>query len=689
MLVNGAKPETISAHPIDAKAWTVYRLAHLPPPVEEPRLGGTETAKKAIVIVANIRVDEGARYEFRITNRALRPVSITIAFEAAADFADMNEVKSGKRQQNAPVESGWEANGSGARLTFRYAHPQLHHATAIEFAGADFTRAGDTAHCRLTLQPGQCRRITIMVDAHFDATGIKPPVLAPGSGGDRWAEQCASLRTGNQFVQAAWDRAVSDLASLHLHEGEGAERFTFAAGVPNYLGLFGRDSLMAALQSALLNPLALRGALRLLRRTIAREYDYKYDAQPGRVLHQRVLSPLAILGKTPFLHYYGDYSAPGLFLLGVAWDLAQTGDAAFFRSMEPDIAAVLAWMERDGDADGDGFYEYETRAGKQGLKNQGWKDLGEAILHVDGRMVSDPIAVAEVQGLYFAARQALALAFAATGEHARAKGLLDDAAALKRRFNERFWMAEEKYVALALGPDKQPVRSIASNASECLAYGIVDDDKAGAVIERLMAPEMFSGWGIRTLSSRHPAYNPFGYHLGAVWPCTGAMAARGFKRYGDSAALYRLAEAVFAATRLFAYDRLPEVFGGNPRDAEHPHPGLYPGACAPQAWSASAIVALIGSLTGLTPLAPLNTLIVDPDLPDWLPELTLRNLTVGTARVSIRFQRGADRKTCFEVLEGAKEVRCFRPPTLPTGVRSDQLTAALQAAAQSAALPLL
>jgi glycogen debranching enzyme len=494
MLVNGDEPETISAHPVDANSWAVYRLAHLPPSPDGSGLVGTETAKKAIVIATNIRVDEGVHYEFQFTNRAVRPVSITVTCELAADFADMNEAKSGRREQSAPIECEWHPTGGGGRLTFRYVHPRLHHATTIEFTGTGLTRAGTAVRCSLALQPHQCRRVSAAVDARFNATGIRPPAIASGPGGERWTEQCASLHTGNQIVQTAWNRAVSDLSALCLHEGEAEERFVFAAGVPNYLGLFGRDSLMAGLQSALLNPMPLRGALRLLGRTIACAYDDRYDAQPGRVLHQRVLSPLAILGKTPFLHYYGDFSAPGLFLLGVAWDLAQTGDLAFFRSMGAQVSSVLTWMERDGDADGDGFYEYQTRAGKQGLKNQGWKDSEEAILHPDGRIVANPIAVAEIQGLYCAAKQALALAFAAAGDHVRARGLLEEAAALKRRFNQRFWMAEEQYTALALGPDKKPVRSVASDAGECLAYGIVDDDKAGAVIERLMAPDMFSGW---------------------------------------------------------------------------------------------------------------------------------------------------------------------------------------------------
>jgi glycogen debranching enzyme len=404
----------------------------------------------------------------------------------------------------------------------------------------------------------------------------------------------------------------------------------------------------------------LRGTLLTLRSHIARNYDDRRDAQPGKVLHQRVLGPLALLGTTPFLAYYGDYSAPALFLIGVAWDLAQTGDLAFFRSIRGDVLSVLEWMDRDGDSYRDGFYEYRTRAGEKGLKNQGWKDSDEAILYPDGRLVSEPIAVCEIQGLYYASKQALALAFACDGDHARSSALLEQATALKRRFNERFWMPEERYFAVALGPDKRQVRSIAGNPGACLAYGIIDADKASFVIDRLLAPDMFSGWGIRTLSTQHPAYNPFAYHLGSVWPFANAITARGFQRYGAMPALHHLAEALFSATRLFAHDRLPEVFGGNPRDATHPHPGLYPGGCSPQAWSAASIISLIGALLGITPLAPRNAIVVDPHLPAWLPDVTLRDISIGTERVSLRFRRKQNGDTDCEVLEQSGNIQLVR-----------------------------
>jgi glycogen debranching enzyme len=277
--------------------------------------------------------------------------------------------------------------------------------------------------------------------------------------------------------------------------------------------------------------------------------------------------------------------------------------------------------------------------------------------------VKDPIALVEIQGCYYAAKQLLGLAFASRGDERRAADLLAEAERLKRRFNEKFWMPQEQYFALALDPAKNLVRTIAADPGQCLAYGIIEEDKAEAVAARLMMPGLFSGWGIRTLSDRHPAFNPFAYHLGSVWPAANALIGFGLKRYGFNEQLHRLAKAMFDAAQLFDYDRLPEVFGGQARDRRHPHPGIYPDANSPQAWSAGAIVLLIHSMLGLIPVAPRQTLVIDPDLPDWLPELTLTNLRVGGAKVSLRFQRNTAGYTQHEVVDQQGELRIHRLAT--------------------------
>ena len=698
--VDGAAPMFVSANVANHHFITSYHLAPSPagraagPTPEDDSGSGGEIAGKGIEVQVNAFCGGGLRLDIFVTNHAMIETSVTLSLELAADFADLNEAQSGKRQQQALVRRRWSGGGaeetgeSGGRLEFCYRHPELDLATRIRLSGGDeLTDLGNEVACRLGLRPHEPRLISVEVAPVFTGEVTEPfyrrdgsfPPDAPATLACRdWVAGCARLSAANPAVQAAWERAVSDLASLQLLEGPGAEPFMVVAGMPNYTGLFGRDAYVTALQTAAFNPATLRGALRVVSRWNAETTDDRYDAEPGKVLHQRERGPLAQLGRTPFLHYYGDHSTPGLFLLAAAADLAHTGDLEFFRSLRDKLLGTLEWMEKN--ADSEGFYPYQTRA-LNGLKNQSWKDSGDAVLYPDGRMVSNPIAMSDIQGLYYAGKQAIALAFAAAGEHHRADRLLAEASELKRRFNERFWMPDERYFAMALDPDKRQVKTVASDPGACLAYGIVDEDKAGAVAERLMAPDMFSGWGIRTLSSRHPAYNPFAYHLGSVWPSPNSITACGLKRYGFDAAMHAVAGALFAASRIFDLDRLPEVFGGHPLDARHPHPGLYPGACSPQAWSAGAVILLVNTMLGLLPLAPRKTLIVDPALPEWLPEVTVHNIQVGQSRAALKFRRDASGHTEVEVIENGGLHICRLPPrdaATPEG--TDRVAAALCAA---------
>jgi glycogen debranching enzyme len=669
--IAGKEPQNVCAVAVNSRSSIAYYVAPTPAGRQadpQPDREGSEgeVVKKGIVIQINRSLSETLTHDIYVTNHALAPTSIVLRWELEADFADRSEAKQGERQQDAPVERSWELCGDGAVLELRYCHPQLWHATAIRFSGAGgLIEDNGTVSCLLQLSPQQ------PVSFHIEIVPIfcgKP--VARG----REIDNCdvlirdaltdsLRLNATNAVVQRAWDRAVSDLASLALCEGEGDERLTPAGGIPEYVALFGRDSLMTAFQASFLAPAMFRGTLNLIAEWNADKYDERFDEEPGRVIHQHQMSPLALLQKNPFLHYYGDYSAPGLFLIDMAWHLALTGDKEFFLSKRDKMLATLEWMDRDGDRDHDGFYEYATRAGSWGEKNQGWKDSNDAILYEDGRMVEDPIAIVETQGCFYAAKQMLGLAFASIGDNRRAESLFAEAKKLKQLFNQAFWLTEEQFLALALDPTKKPVRTIASDAGQCLVWGIIDDAKAKAVADRLMMPDMFSGWGIRTLSADHPAFNPFAYHLGSVWPATNALIGFGFKRHGFNAQLHRLAEAMFDASELFDYERLPEVFGGQPRDRRHPHPGIYPGANSPQAWSAGAVILFIKSMLGLIPLAPRATLIIDPDLPDWLPELNLGNIRVGNARIGLRFKRDRSGYTEHEITDQQGELRIYRSST--------------------------
>jgi glycogen debranching enzyme len=676
LTVGGKAPTNVSATPVDSYSLIAYWLAPSPAgakagPDPDSGQGGGEIVRHGIEVQMNGFVGGGLHCDVYVTNHALARTDIELCWEFDADFADQTEAQQGERQQTAPIDRHWRLREGGGELVLNYLHPQLRHSTEIQFAGdGSWSGKGGAVSCNLDLPPQQTATLSLDIIPIFCEERVAPQRGRDefGAPAIRFAEPGLALPGGDGLVQRAWDRAIADLGSLALLEGEGEERLTPAGGIPKYIALFGRDALVTALQASLAAPEMVRGALSLVSRWNATKYDERFDEEPGRVVHQRQLSPLALIEKTPFLHYYGDYSAPALFLIGVSYDLALTGDAEFFLSMREKALATLEWMDRDGDRDCDGLYEYETKAGSWGEKNQGWKDSREAILYEDGRLVKDPITLIGIQGLFYAAKQLMGLAFTSVGEDRRGRQLFKEAAQLKRRFNETFWIPEERYFGLALDPAKKLVRTVTEDAGQCLAHGILDDDKTEPVANRLMQLDLFSGWGVRTLSNRHPAFNPFAYHLGSVWPANNAVIGFGLKRYGFNRQLHELAKAMFDATELFDLERLPETMGGHARDRRHPHPGIYPQSNSPQAWSASAVLSLIHSMLGLIPVAPRKTLIVDPDLPEWLPKLTLSNIRIGNARVAFRFRRDQSGHTEYEVVQREGELHIHRPAASDSGI---------------------
>ena len=462
----GQPVRPVSANAVDHRSGTAFYLLASPagtaaaPPGDDAADGG-EIVGKAIEIQINTFAGGGLHQDVIVTNHALAATTITLDWELAADFADMDEVVACERKQTAAVLRRWTSDAPGqGELRLAYDHARLDHACLVRFATAGTIReVGHAIRLTLQLAPRQETVIGIDVAPVFLGEALSPwygldgaPTAhhpAPSLEAD-WLADCTTLETDSVEVQAAWTRAVQDLASLHRLTGEGAARLTPMAGIPKYTALFGRDTLVAGLQSVLLSPSTLEGSLLAVGEWTAKAYHDATDAQPGKVLHQRQRSPLSLLGENPFLHYYGDYSAPGLFVLGAAAHFAQTGDRAAFASVRDNVFATLAWMDRDGDIDGDGFYEYRTLAGAAGIQNQGWKDSGQAILYGDGSLVKDPIAVVEVQALYYAAKQALAGVLLCLGERAQADDLMGQAAALKARFNAAFWLPEERYVAIGL-----------------------------------------------------------------------------------------------------------------------------------------------------------------------------------------------------------------------------------------------
>jgi len=468
-----------------------------------------------------------------------------------------------------------------------------------------------------------------------------------------WVGACAQITTDNELFDRLLDASVRDLHALMMPVGNDQLP---AAGIPWYVAPFGRDSLLTACESLIVNPDVARGTLLVLARLQARADEAWRDAEPGKILHELRIGELARTGHIPHTPYYGTVDATPLFLMVAGGYYRWTLDLDTMVQLLPAFDAALRWIDEWGDRDGDGFVEYERR-GPAGLVNHGWKDSHDCIVHADGSLAQGPIALVEVQGYVYEAKLRIADVYEALGYTLRADELRAEAGVLRTLFNEAFWNPDEEFFALALDGNKEQVRSVTSNPAHCLYCGIVDEEKAAQVAERLMAPDMFSGWGIRTLSSSSPAYNPMSYHNGSVWPHDNAIAAAGLKRYGFDAATGRIATAlvdVAAGARDF---RLPELFCGFQRDGSRAIVA-YPVACIPQAWAAAAPFMLVQAMLGISAHAPENRLTVDrPQLPDWLESVEIRDIRVSGSRVSLAFRESGQGSTGFSLLAQQGDVR--------------------------------
>ena len=616
--------------------------------------------RRALDLVARYRVEfRSLAVTLTIANRWADRCTLELAWYLDADYADLMEADAGRRQQEASVEHLTESN----RLRFRYMHPTLQFETFAEAVGADWHGERNRLVTSLVMQRGEMKTVSLRVTAHGDEDipeegdlAARDAVIAG------WRARVARVRSHGELPFGTMvDHAMDDLVSLALLEGESDGWLAPAAGMPLYPALFGRDSLTATWQASVLD----RGDL--LQATLARLAPLQgtatvpeRDEEPGRIIHSVRRGPLARLGLNSFARYYADFASPFMFVISLAQLYAWTGDERLVRRHWDAARRILDWARGYGDRDGDGYLEYETRA-KDGPKNQGWKDSGNGVLYEDGRQVPAPIATCELQGYWFAAQQLTAVLAAALGDMTEARAHWASAMELKERFNRDWWMAEERCFALARDPDKRLVRSITSNVGHCLASGIIADEHIRPVTGRLFAPDMFSGWGIRTLSSAHPSYNPISYHLGSVWAVENGTIAFGLRRYGLDARMLDLLEAIVDLAMLYDDYRVPECVGGYAR-GELLQPGAYPRANAPQAWNQSVMPLLLQTMLGLQPVAPLHLLAVDPILPSWLPEVTIEGLRLGDTTATLRFHRGKGGHVEVELVRKRGPLHLVRQP---------------------------
>jgi glycogen debranching enzyme len=474
-----------------------------------------------------------------------------------------------------------------------------------------------------------------------------------------WRDDLLKVETSNEELYRFYRQAVEDIASLRLPTSEtGPHQFVPAAGVPWFVALFGRDTLVSSLQTAMAYPNFARGALTALGQYQAKERDDERDAEPGKIMHELRYGELAHFRLIRHTPYYGTADATPLFpiVLHAAWKA--TGERSLLESYLPNAEAALRWIDAEGDRDGDGFQEFHKRT-PDGYENQNWKDSGDSANWPDGTLVAGPKAVCELQGYVYDAWLRMAEVFDALGQPDRATELRAKAAVLFRHFNEAFWNEDIGCYVHMLDGEKRPVPTVVSNVGHLLWSGIVPTDRAAKVVARLMAPDMNTGWGIRTLSNTHGAYNPFSYQNGAVWPHDNSLIALGFKRYGFAAEAAALARGISDAASHFQLNQLPELYAGIDRGSSF-FPVQYLGANVPQAWAAGSAFALLQAMLGIEQDAPNNRLWVDPALPAWLPDITLTNLPLGDERYSLRFLRD-DGQIGFEVLAGDPAKVARRP----------------------------
>jgi glycogen debranching enzyme len=655
LFLNGQRPLLLNASPVQFYS---SRFEYTNPELLD-RDG--VVPRQSLAIRLDRTVAGGVHEDYDVINYGRRPVRLTIEIELESDFADIFDVKSGQLVRRGEINARWFRSARELRTT--YVNREFMRELVLradrsdstpQFANGRFVFIAEVApkgvwHTCLSWLPLTSKRRPTTLPCNSVA-GPRPDQSEPRM-------RHVRLETPNHTVKRAWEQAQLDMDSLQL-EDPAFEKGVFipAAGVPWFVTLFGRDSLIVSMQGISGYPEFASGALRRLSELQATADDPERDMEPGKIPHEIRHGELAQLRILPFQPYYGTHDATSLFVIVVSYLYQWLGDVGVLNRYLPNAEAAMRWVDESGDRDGDGFQEYATRS-SHGYYNQGWKDAGDAIPHADGALAALPLALCELQGYVYDAKVRLADIYEVLGQTKRSRRLRAEAATLFERFNETFWWEAEGTYYLGLDGEKRPIETVASNAGHCLASGIVPPERARRVVERLMAPDMWSGWGIRTLSSDHVAYNPFSYHTGSVWPHDNALIAGGFRRYGCDAEAAAVARGLFDATARFQANRLPELFAGLPRDAGS-FPVQYLGASVPQAWAAGSIFRLIAVLCGIhaTTDPTGSRLYVDPALPDWLPELTIHKLRAGSGTASLRFHDSQvevlSNTTAFEVIHG-------------------------------------
>jgi glycogen debranching enzyme len=628
--IDGGKPDVLSVEN------TKYFAAQffLYPPT------GTIYENPYLSVIRKRKVGDGFHEDVTLLNHDAKARTVELRIEAGADFADLFEVKDALEKKGELYR-----DVRGETLVLGYRRDDFVRETRITASDAAEVRQdgilfrveipahGEWSTCIDVVPVTNTADSAPLVRYGHDAEEARPQMAVTL---EEWLDEAPELESDSDALEHIYRQSLVDLAALRFYSLLFPGESLPAAGLPWFMTIFGRDSLITSYQTLPFTPDLARTALRVLAARQGQEVDDFRDEEPGKILHEIRFGELTHFGERPHSPYFGAADTTPLFLVVLDEYFRWTGDSDLVRKLEPNARAALDWIERHGDRDGDGYIEYERRNTETGLENQCWKDSWNSIVWNDGTLAKLPRATCEIQALaYDATVRSARLAREVWGDDELAARLEREAADLKRRFNEDFWIADRAFFAVALDADKRPVDTLTSNIGHLLWSGVVDDDKAEALAEHLLGEKLFSGWGVRTMAEGEGPYNPIEYHNGTVWPHDNSFIAAGLARYGFREEAARIAAGILEAATFFDY-RLPETFAGYPRELTQ-FPVEYPSACSPQAWATGAPLLLLRVLVGLEPDG--DGAAVLPVLPNAVERIELRGVYTASGRANALAER--------------------------------------------------
>jgi glycogen debranching enzyme len=642
--LNGKRPESVASVRLSFRhaRWHMVADSVMGP-------GGDMREARVAITVDRLVSLQRMHEDLALHTYGRTPVTVLLEIAVESDFADIFEVRYRSWQRRADLNTWWVGPNS---LESRYQNedfvrrclvrPLTHH--------GGITYANGALRIPADLVPGEEWRLCLQYDLLTsddeipklaDRCAFAPGEEDPLRQARSWQMSVSQIEPADIRLQFAYERAIEDFAALRLHEQEASsDRWMPAAGLPWFMALFGRDSLIASMQAMVAQPAVALGTLENLARWQSSVDDAERDAEPGKMPHELRVGEWAHFGLVPHRPYYGTADATPLYVLLLAENFRWTGDAGRLKVFRDAAERSLEWIDRSGDRDGDGFQEYAPRT-PRGYRNQGWRDAHDGVLDETGAFPELPIGTSEMQAYVYGAKMSIAPLFEAWGDASRAAALRSEASDLRRRFIEKFWLDDRGELAFLIDGSKRATGTVVSDSGHCLWMGILDEERGRLAGRRLMQPDMFTGWGVRTLSEQHPSYDPHSYQRGSVWPHDSVIAAAGLRRYGLNEEAWTVLDGLLAAVMCFEDIQMPELFAGLPK-REFAVPVPYRMANVPQAWAAGSVLHMVRILLGLEPDMQERRIYLDPALPAWCSRLEVRKLRLGRDEVRIKVERKAD-----------------------------------------------